>query len=440
MSSAERRVLLVRPRYRTGLARAVHLVTEPLELEYLAAVAAARGWTWRIHDPVADGERLAAVLAAFKPDAVAIAGYYPARDAMLAVARRVKAWRGATRVAIGGVHAEVNPRDFMTPAVDVIVVAGGALTFGRWLETPAGVPVPGTWRRAGADWMADPPPASDDADPLRLPCPDRAHAARHRAVFRYLDRGPVALVKSAFGCPHDCRFCYCRLLNGGRHVARPVAAVADEIAALREELVWLVDDTFLIPPTRAAELADALAARGVRKRFIVYARATDIARAPARAGELRRMGVVEVIVGFEAVADAALDDFAKRATIADNRACVERLDAAGIACTGLFIVRPDAGWRDFRALARWVDSVPLAALTVSIFTPFPGTADWTALAERLTTRDCRRWDLCHLVLPSRLPRPVFYGLYIWMHLRFVWRRPRLRRLLLARLLKWGGAP
>ena len=148
-----------------------------------------------------------------------------------------------------------------------------------------------------------------------------------------------------------------------------------------------------------------------------------------------------MIVGLEAVEDARLAAYGKGATADDNRACVELLASAGIACTGLFIVGPDATRDTFRRLNRWIDSVPLDAVTVSIFSPFPGTADGARFEAQLTTRDCRQWDLCHLVLPPRhLPRRLFQALHAWTHVRFALRKPVLLRHLLRAQFARGGRP
>lgn len=443
MSSApELKVLLVRPAYATRLTRAVRLVTEPLDLEYLSAVAAGQGCVCRIHDGMVSNEPFAGVLAAFAPDIVAITGYYPALTEMLALAAQAKAWRSATLVIAGGVHAELNAADFQADPVDVIVYAGGAHTFGQLLSRlraarPVG-DVPGTWQRsATGNWQRQ-PPAAFAGTPPTLPRPDRSHLASHRHAFTYLHYGPVALVKSADGCPYDCNFCYCRLLNGGRYTPRAIADVADEIAALDAPLIWLVDDTFLAEPGRAAALADALEQRRVRRRFIIYARATDVAGNPAVVRDLCRLGVIDVIVGLEAADEQRLEKYAKGCSVADNRRCVELLAAAGIACTGLFIVDPAATWSDFRKLNRWIAAAPLTAATVSIFTPFPGTPAWDEYQARLITRDCRHWDLCHLVLPPRLPRLVFWLLFVWANLRPLLRNPALARHVLRQVLRLPG--
>ncbi len=441
MSSAtELRVLLVRPAYRTRLTQAVRLVTEPLDLEYLAAIVTARGWHWRIHDGMVDSEPFSAVLAGFAPDIVALTGYYPALAEMLHLAAAVKAWRASTLVVTGGVHAELCPADFAVEAVDVVVQAGGAHTFGRLLDgfraARSVTPVPGTWQRVSGTWRYEPLDPAATLPPL--PHPDRSHLYRHRAAFTYLHCGPVALVRTAAGCPHGCSFCCCRLLNGGRYAPRDLAEVADEIAALDAPLIWLIDDTLLADPGRAAALADALAQRQGQRRFIIYARAADIAGNPGVCADLRRLGVSDVIVGMEAVEQAQLDGYAKGCSADDNRRCAELLAAAGIACTGLFIADPSFSRADFRRLDATIASLPLAAATVSIYTPFPGTAGWETAQARLTTRDCRYWDLCHLVLdPQRMSRSEFYLRFAWSNIRPLLHRPALRRHVLGQLRRGG---
>mgnify|MGYP001392321663 CR=1 FL=1 len=133
-------------------------------------------------------------------------------------------------------------------------------------------------------------------------------------------------------------------------------------------------------------------------------------------------------MGLEFVQPEPLADCRKNATIDDNRLCVDRLRNAGINCTGLFIVEPQATWSTFNRLDQWIDEAGLRTATLSIFSPFPGTPAWERDAGRLTTRDSRRWDLCHLVLPSpNLPRWLFYIRFAWSHLRLLGRNPALRR-------------
>jgi len=327
-------------------------VTEPLALEYLAAVANEEQCDYRIHDPSVTRRAFAAEFRDFRPDIVGITGFYSVKDKMLAYARSAKARDPSTLTVIGGVHAEINHEDFYDDSVDLVVHSGGTESFRRILQAAARREdmenIAGTCHRTQAGrWQRN---RRAHLDVASLPLPDRTHFYRYFGRFSYLDHGPVAIVKTAYGCPFQCSFCYCRLLNEGAYEARPVANVVDEIASIECDRVWIVDDTFLIDVERVKAFANLMAQRGVRKQFIIYSRA----------------------------------DF-----IADNEQMLPVLKNMGV--------------------SRWIARNQLTECAVSVFTPIPGTEAYEESRDKLTTTDCRKWDLLHLVMqPSNLSRPEFY--------------------------------
>jgi radical SAM superfamily enzyme YgiQ (UPF0313 family) len=417
-------VLLVRPRYSTGLSRAATLgariVTEPLALEYLAAVANEEQCAYHIHDPTVTRRWFARELREFRPDIVAITGYYAAKDSMLEYARRAKARSPGILTLIGGVHAEINYEDFYDTAVDLVAHSGGAETFRRILRAAAAgdgmEEIDGTCHRDHSGlWHMN---RHATVDLASLPRPDRTHFYRHIDRFNYLNHGPVAMVKTAYGCPYRCSFCYCRLLNDGAYTTRPLEDVVDEIASIDCDRIWVIDDTFLIDPERIAAFAELLEKTGVRKQFIVYSRADFIAGNPGMLPTLKRMGIMDVIVGFEAIDNAALDAYEKGVGADENLRCVRLLKNAGIECTGLFIMDIDATRSDFARLNRWIAKAGLTTCALSVFCPIPGTQAYEEYRDRLTTTDCRKWDLLHLVLrPTRLNRLAFYLLMMRTYVR-----------------------
>ncbi|MCI5165701.1 MAG: hypothetical protein D3903_06285 [Candidatus Electrothrix sp. GM3_4] len=103
-SSEPARILLVRPKYSTGLTRfgsSGSISTEPLELEYLATAVKEYGHQYHIWDGQVDGS-FARACRSYQPDLVAITGYYPARDQMLVYARTVRQLQPKAMVLIGG--------------------------------------------------------------------------------------------------------------------------------------------------------------------------------------------------------------------------------------------------------------------------------------------------------------------------------------------------
>lgn len=428
------RILLVRPDYGTRLADVARIVTEPLDLEYLAATAVQENCEYRIHDPVVARACFEDVLAEFRPDIVGISGYYPAKDKMIRYARRAKAHDSRVLTITGGVHAELNCSVFYDNAVDLVVHSGGTDTFQRILQAikAGGVlcGIPGTcFRKEDNSWVS----ASKVLfDPARLPIPDRAHFNEHKAKFSYLRYGPTALVKSAYGCPFKCRFCYCRLLNNGRYSARDLEDVVAEIKGIECDRIWIVDDTFLLEMDRVRRFVELLEREAIRKEFIIYSRSQFIAGHPEVVPLLKKAGVIDVIIGFEAINREKLASYNKSISEQESRRCIELLKAASIECTGLFIMDADSSVSDFAALDRWIGSAGLTTYTLSIFSPYPGTESFDEYRSRLTTTDCRKWDLLHLVMdPSGMSRFTFYLLVFYMHLKVLFRNRAMRNYVLS---------
>lgn len=442
-SSETARILLVRPKYSTGLTRFGSISTEPLELEYLAAAVKEQGHQYRIWDGQVDGS-FARACTTYQPDMVAITGYYPARDQMLVYARTVRLLQPKAVVLIGGVHAELNQRDLQRPEVDLIVHSGGVFTFqdilailakeeANWPEL-AGISYQDRQGEWPGKWRENP---RADFNPAALLHPDRSYFHSHKQRFSWLYHGPVALVKTAFGCPYNCSFCSCRLLNNGIYQARDVQDVIAEIKGIDCPTLWLIDDTFLLDTHRLHLFYEELTAQNIQKKFILYGRADFISQHPEILPLLKKIGVIEVIIGLEAIDDKGLEEFNKQVNAEQNQHCVRLLKQHDIGCVGLFIMDQQATAADFRRLDRWIKDVQLNMYTISIFSPFPGTEEYPALAKKLLTTDCRKWDLLHLVLPPlHLSRLGFMSRIWWLHSKLLWRNQKLRRYLLTTLLKF----
>ncbi len=425
------RILLVRPKYATGLTQFGSIVTEPLELEYLAGAALAQGDKYQIWDGQVDGS-FPQICKNFRPHLVAITGYYPARDQMLAYAQTARSLLPDATVLIGGVHAELNQDDFQQPYIDLIVHSGGVFTFmdiiakerQDWPDL-AGI----SYQDKDGLWQENPQAPFKVKE---LPHPDRSYFHAHKQRFSWLYHGPTALVKTAFGCPCSCSFCYCRLLNNGVYQAREVEEVVKEIAGIDCPVIWLIDDTFLLDSGRLHAFSEALNKQGISRKFIIYGRADFISEHPEVLPLLKKMGVIEVIVGLESIDEQELKGFNKRVSAEQNRRCVSLLKQHNINCTGLFIMDQKATAADFRRLDHWIKEVGLSTYTISIFSPFPGTEEYPAFAQKLLTTDCRKWDLLHLVLPPvHLSRQGFMLRIWWLHIKILWRNPAMRRHLLS---------
>jgi radical SAM superfamily enzyme YgiQ (UPF0313 family) len=402
------------------------IVTEPLELEMIAAVLngfSESGLSYRIFDPWLEGGSAKRIIERESPDVLILSGYVTAVDEIIDLANYAKAGKENLAVWVGGVHAEGCPEDFFVPSVDAVFYANPlwgltsllkerlehGMDFETLYETTPGL----ACKKLRGEWGRMEPSA--EIKVFEMPRPDRRYFEAHRHKIRYVAQQEVALLKTALSCPHQCEFCYCRLLNGGEYRERPMEDVIKELRGINADTIWIVDDCFLTTAERAEawiEALEGLAAEGVRKRFIAYARADSVVRLQKYVQRLKALGFEEWIVGLEAVADAQLRQLGKGLEVEDNAGAVSVIRAAGARLTALFLVSPDDGPEDFRRLAAWIKSHGVRRYTVSILTPLKGTTVYGQYAERM--KDPRlarpaRFDFLHLVMrPTRMPAWLFY--------------------------------
>lgn len=428
------RILLIKCHGRSLMTRLRPIVTEPLELEMIAAVLngfSESGLTYRIYDPWLEGGSPKSIIDGEAPDVLMLSGYVTAIEEIISLANHAKARNKNVAVWVGGVHAEGCPEDFFVPSVDVVFYANAlwgltsilkahfaqGVNFPSLYETTPGL----AWKNLRGEWGRKEPSA--EARVFEMPRPDRRYFEAHKHKIRYVAQREVALLKTALSCPHQCEFCYCRLLNGGEYRERPLQDVLQELRGIKTDTIWIVDDCFLTTAERAEawiEALEGMAAEGIRKKFIAYARADTVVRLKRYLHRLRALGFEEWIVGLEAVEDSQLRQLGKGLKAEDNAGAVEIIRAAGARLTALFLVSPDDSAEDFRRLAAWIKSHGVRRYTVSILTPLKGTTVYNQYAERMTDpRLARpvRFDFLHLVMrPTRMPVWLFYLRFWWLSL------------------------
>ena len=426
------RVLLVRPPVPDLTIGLKHVMCcEPLELEY--AAAGLGGHEVRILDLLLE-RGLDRTLETFRPDVVATSAYVTGVHEAVKICRTAKRRDPRCATVVGGVHAAVAPEDFADPAVDAIALGDGttqlreivdAIGEGRPLAALPGLALPapgGVARTASRPYM----PVHPDA----LPLPRRDLVAHLRHRFYYVFHQPLALVKTAWGCPYRCGFCVPWRVTGGTPLLRSPASIADELAGLDCEDVYVVDDLFLDDEARLGELARLLRQRGIRKRYLVYGRADFIAGHEEVIREWAALGLSAVLVGLEATTDRELRALGKGTSADENRRAIEVLRRNGVDVYGSLAPSPDYGPEDWARLRRFVDETGLVYLNVSPLTPLPGTDLWRAEEGRLSVPRAAHplFDLSHAVLPTQMALRDYYRELVRTYAHACLRPLRTRRL------------
>jgi radical SAM superfamily enzyme YgiQ (UPF0313 family) len=389
-------------------------VAEPLALEYLAAGAELDSHEVRILDLRMNPEDLDSTLETFAPDLVGVTGYSMHVLRNLALCRQAKAVLPNCVTVIGGHHATLLPEDFFHPEIDFVVQGEGVHPFReilRALEAGRRQPViPGVWVRHGETFLSGGAALSYDID--SIPAPDRELTARDRGNYFIDWMKPIALLRTTVGCPYRCSFCSLWKIQDGRYHMRDIERVVAEIASVREECIFLVDDEAFINGKRMMLLARALQEAGVRKRYFTYCRIDTLLRQPALMAAWAEVGLERLFIGIEAVTAQELTDYNKKLQVVQIEEGLRAATQLGIAVFGGFIVHTNYTPRSFKQLVRFIEHNRVDYPSFTVLTPLPGTEALNTFDQVIELQPNGRpnwelFDLQHAVTRTHLPKAEF---------------------------------
>ncbi|HEY7491007.1 MAG TPA: radical SAM protein, partial [Candidatus Tectomicrobia bacterium] len=183
---------------------------------------------------------------------------------------------------------------------------------------------------------------------------------------------------------------------------------ADDLARIQEPNVFIVDDVAFIHPEHGMAIGQAIERRGIRKQYYLETRCDVLLKNRDVFAYWKRLGLLYLFLGLEALDQETLQLHRKRITSDENFQALEVARQLGLIVAINLIADPDWDEAQFRLVREWAVSVPeIVHLTVA--TPYPGTETWYTDARKLTTLDYRLFDVQHAVLPTRLPLAQFYA-------------------------------
>jgi radical SAM superfamily enzyme YgiQ (UPF0313 family) len=161
---------------------------------------------------------------------------------------------------------------------------------------------------------------------------------------------------------------------------KPVAKIMDEIRAIKR--IWprpfieFADDNSFLDRKRARQLMDELGGEDVR-----WFAETDISIADDAdlLARMRAAGCAQHLIGLESPTAAGVDALElrrnwKRMRHEGYKAAIERIQSAGIAVIGCFILGLDGDTTGvFDEVCRFVEESGLYQVQITVLTPFPGT-------------------------------------------------------------------
>jgi len=371
-------------------------------------------------------------LEGFVPDAAVVAVAPQSLGGLDALLARLRGLAPRVRVLLVGAaeygieHLVERPRDFMRPLADALVPGFFlrpvqrvvAATLAAWDERRDLRDVPGLWIRAGAGsgghagWEPTEVVEHTVGD---IGVPDRTLLGRARGGYSLGGIRRTAYVMYTYGCRYSCRYCSMSKA-GGAIVTRPIGDVVEELAALTEPNVFLSDFEPLQAPQAMLELADAIEAAGIRKRWYLLTRADSALERTDVLERWKAIGLRWVYLGIDGHSEARLREIGKGATTATNEAAIASVRRLGLGPAVGITVPPDATRQDFRDIASAARRLRAPLVDFTVETPLIGTRWHDQSEARLTTRDWSLYDMHHAVLPTALPLDEFYREMTKLHL------------------------
>ena len=388
----------------------IFLRLEPLGLELAAEAARRAGHEVRLIDlQVENHKAYFRMLEDWRPEAVAFSCNYLANvPEIVDLAKATKARLPDCYVAVGGHSASFIAKDFLAHgegAIDCVLRGEGEAAIADLLEA-AEHDRKAAHKVAGAvtlDGDGPPPRFVHDLDALR-PARD---LVRHRRKYFIGSLDPAASIEFSRGCPWDCNFCSAWTFYGRSYRTMSVDVAVEELARVKEPGVFIVDDVAFIQSSHGQALGEAIAKRGIKKKYYLETRGDVLLRNKEVFALWRRLGVEYLFLGIEAIDEEGLKKHRKRASLGGNFEALEYARSLGMTVAINLIADPDWDETRFQVVRDWCLEIP-EVVNISVATPYPGTEIWRTEQRPLTTRDYRMFDIQHAVLPTRLPLDRFY--------------------------------
>src|SRR5262245_35887435 len=253
----------------------IFLRLEPLGLELVADAARKAGHEVRLIDlQIESHKAYFRLLEDWRPDAVAFSCNYLANvPEIVDLAKATKALLPNCYIFVGGHSASFIAKDFLAHAEGAIdcVLRGEGEAATADLLAAAQHDRGAAGKVAGAVTQDGAGPAPRFVHDLNAFGPAR-DLVRHRRKYFIGSLDPAASIEFSRGCPWDCNFCSAWTFYGRSYRMKSIDAAVDELAHIRETGVFIVDDVAFIQSTHGQGLGEAIAKRGIKKRYYLETR------------------------------------------------------------------------------------------------------------------------------------------------------------------------
>ena len=393
------KVMLVRPKpHRSSLGLTDLMHCEPLDMEYVGTLVKQLGYDTLLVDLQVDRHNLKYYLKKYNPDVVLLTSYLIHVNVVKKYSDIIKKYNSKIVTALGGVQSEVTPELFDYENIDYVLGINGMKNTEILLKAIEKNKKP-RFDHKKIDKT------------YKLPVVDRSLVDRYRKKYYYSYRMPCALLKTSFGCPYHCSFCFCTRITDYEYYVRELEPVMKEIMDLKEDSIFIVDDNFLVDRKRIKVFCELLDKYNIHKNFYYSARADFIANNEDIIELLADHGFDTVFVGLESFKQSDLDNFNKHSDIEMSEKASEILARHNVELHASAIVGRDWDSEDFKNFSKWLHTIKYRYINFMSVCPLPGTDIWDEYKDELLfdENQYEKFDFMHVMLkPTNIKTSEYY--------------------------------
>ncbi len=330
----------------------------------------------------------------FQPDMVGISGLSNSLPKMLRCAHIARKLLPKAPVFAGGVTATLSPDLFEDRPVkhlfDYVFCGEAEITFTKLINEYAATGSLPTQRKIQGEVL-------HDLD--NLPFVDRQGyengELKHNLLSNY--SGRMFTMLNSRWCRKNCRFCApaSKTIFGGIKKLRSVRHFIDEIKTLPSDALLMIHDDNMIENAEwAFEFAENY--QHLSNPFICQAYPAEIVRAEQLLVELKKIGLVGVLVGFESGSNRMLRYMRKGTTTGINKSAAEILHKLGIRIqANLMFGSPTESYEEMMETVNMFNEHIYPAIpSPAVYTPYPGSYWYENLKKQglISINDPRQYE------------------------------------------------
>ena len=402
------RILLVRPpRIKQAITLSDFMFSEPIGLEMIYGVLK-EAYEVEIFDMMIETVSLSKKIEIYKPHMIGITSLCIDVNKVLALCVETKGVDQNIITIVGGTQTYLNPEAFFHEAFDHIFeftqlenlkkfygsISLGEVTFIDGIRSKV-LGYESTGRTGRNEYLL----------------PDRTSTEKYRNEYSYFGYRPAAIMEFGVGCEKVCDFCLRWRIEGSKESLIDMEITNKDLASIKEPTIMFMDNDFFASEEKMKALIKLIKDSNLNKNYIMYGSVIGIIKHRELIGELARLGLKVVLVGYETFREKELEIYQKKSTSQDNDKAAKILKNLGIDVWASFMAHPDWNKEDFRLLRSYIKKLKPQITSISPLTPFPNLPMYKQYEQRLIYKaeDYEKWSFGQVMIkPTHISLSRYY--------------------------------